>query len=231
MPATTDNQFARRTSRRKNLLVLAGLLAVVLLANGVVSLFALQYSNENHLADLRTLRQITAALETARSAQVDFKKQVQEWKDMLLRGSNPQDFAKYHAAFENEEQQVREKLTSLAALTKELQLSIPEIEQVSKAHETLGVEYRKALADYRNDDASARAADRKVRGIDRAPTDEMDTIVDRIHSRADELSKQIAGQTVARYRTLRMVCIGGTAAGVVLVLIFLALSFAAVPKE
>ena len=38
-------------------------------------------------------------INAARVVQVNFKKEVQEWKDTLLRGHNPEDLAKYSKQF------------------------------------------------------------------------------------------------------------------------------------
>ena len=43
-------------------------------------------------------------VDEARVIQVDFKKQVQEWKDILLRGHNPNDLANYTKQFHEIEQ-------------------------------------------------------------------------------------------------------------------------------
>ena len=74
---------SQRTSARKNLIILAGLLALVQIANGVISLFALDYSNQNHLSDLQAVGQFSQAIELARTAEVHLKKQVQEvWEEL-----------------------------------------------------------------------------------------------------------------------------------------------------
>ncbi len=232
MNSKTEPQLSQRAGRRKNLIVLAGLLAIILIANGVIGLFALNYSNENHLADLRTLDDTSKAMEKARSAQVHFKKQVQEWKNILLRGSNPTDLVRHRAAFEQEERAMDDELALLAKITHDLQISITEINELPKTHAALGSQYRSALQEFHPDQAaSALAVDQKVRGIDRAPTDQMDAIVKKIEKHSDELLKNASLQTVERYHTLRRVLIGGTSAGVIIVLIFLGLSFATLPKE
>ena len=232
MPSKNENQFAVRASRKNRLVVLAGLLAFILIANGVIGLFALSYSNENHLADLQNIGQLARALGTARAAQVHLKKQVQEWKNILLRGADPAEFTRYRAAFDEEERQVQKELRELSELLQKTQVATAQVEEVRKSHELLGVQYRNALQEYRSEtSSSALAVDKKVRGIDRAPTDEMDAIVDQIQRQAGELSIKIAEDTNSRYQTLRHILIAGTSAGVIVVLIFLGLSFAALPKE
>ena len=46
---------------------------------------------------------------------VDFKTQVQEWKDVLLRGKDPQKLAKHWTAFETQERAVADKVKALQA--------------------------------------------------------------------------------------------------------------------
>ncbi|MDD2839362.1 MAG: hypothetical protein PHX59_10440, partial [Sulfuricurvum sp.] len=50
----------------------------------------------------KTLKQI----DTARSIQVAFKKQVQEWKNILLRGEKPEKYEKYLKNFIKQEETV-----------------------------------------------------------------------------------------------------------------------------
>src|SRR5262245_44856240 len=50
----------------------------------------------------------------ARVMQVTFKKQVQEWKNLLLRGEKYEDFKKYQESFKTEEALVRKQATELA---------------------------------------------------------------------------------------------------------------------
>src|SRR5882672_2171236 len=47
--------------------------------------------------------------DTARRAQVTFKKQIQEWKDILLRGYDPEMLSKYQANFLAREADVKEQ--------------------------------------------------------------------------------------------------------------------------
>ena len=53
----------------------------------------------------------------ARVMQVTFKKQVQEWKDTLLRGSDPDALQKYSNAFHARARDVQDRGSALAKKT------------------------------------------------------------------------------------------------------------------
>lgn len=231
MPAQTP-QFADQTAHRRKLIILAGLLAMVLLANGVVGLFALHYANYSHEQSLKTVQRSAAALEAARSAQVSFKKQVQEWKNILLRGFNPEDYARYVAAFEKEEKELDARLEQAKSLAGQIGMKSSMIDEAIKGHHELDGKYREALGQSTSLDPSAAAAiDRKVRGIDRKPTDDMDAIVAQIQEYSARLTADAAQETNARYQALRRVSIAGTSIGLIVVFIFLAMSFFAGSKS
>jgi methyl-accepting chemotaxis protein len=124
----------------------------------------------------------------ARVTQVEFKKQVQEWKDILLRGHDPDDLAKYTRQFREEEARVRENALGLGKLVQD-----PEakrlIAEFIAGHEALGKKYEEAYGSYVGGGFDFRAADKIVRGMDRQPTTLFDGVVARLTAQVEESAR------------------------------------------
>lgn len=157
-------------------------LSIVLLINLGVSFYALWLHEEQ----TRRAAQICAlsfkVVETSLSAQVHFKKQVQEWKNVLIRGHEPALYDKYLAQFFQEERitdtLMKELIPMIAGHTRAQQVA----KDFLAAHQRLGHEYREALEHYSaGEDGAYIAVDRRVRGIDRQPTDLLDDVVRLMH--------------------------------------------------
>lgn len=99
---------------------------------------------------------------------IDFKEQVQEWKDTLLRGKDPGDLERYWSAFTDREREVSIHTAALIA-------SLPPgdsrtlLERFSQEHEKLSVSYRKGLERFKKAGFDPAVGDAAVRGIDREP--------------------------------------------------------------
>ena len=124
-------------------------------------------------------KQFQGAVDLARGAQVSFKIQVQEWKNLLLRGGDLASFDKYKTGFAKEGDATRAKLAELKGVLQQLNLPTASVDEALGSHQTLQGKYTEAMAHYDvgNADASAHAVDKMVKGIDRAPTAQIDTIV------------------------------------------------------
>jgi methyl-accepting chemotaxis protein-1 (serine sensor receptor) len=81
---------------------------------------------------------------TVSDIESEFKTQVQEWKNVLLRGSNPEMFDKHWQAFAKMESHVNEETTTLAARLPEGE-SKHLVSQFAHSHKQLGLAYRKGL--------------------------------------------------------------------------------------
>jgi methyl-accepting chemotaxis protein-1 (serine sensor receptor) len=126
---------------------------------------------------------VVNAVDSARTAQVHFKKQVQEWKNILLRGNNSKQYDKYLGKFNKQEALVQEELSSLVVKFSNLRLDTELVSSLQTKHSNLGKSYRSALALYDQADiSSAHRVDKAVKGIDRPPTNEMDKMVDQINA-------------------------------------------------
>ena len=127
----------------------------------------------------------------ARVVQVGFKKQVQEWKDILLRGKDPQLLAKYSGAFHHDAIQVRADAMELAGHTGDDKAKSVALEFV-RAHDSMMKRYESALTFFKvAPEMNQSGADAMVKGQDRAPTDLLDKVVDELVSRTERLSMNV----------------------------------------
>ncbi|MDQ8200765.1 methyl-accepting chemotaxis protein [Pelagicoccus enzymogenes] len=123
------------------------------------------------------------ATDLARSAQVNFKIQVQEWKNTLLRGNDRSQFDKYWTRFQEREKVVQENLKELRSLLEANGVPHATVVAAGKTHLGLGKSYREAIKSYDSENVLAhQVVDKLVKGIDRAPTQEIDAIVDMVRA-------------------------------------------------
>src|ERR1039457_3388407 len=126
-------------------------------------------------------RFLAESINLARSAQVNFKKQVQEWKDTLLRGNDPATFKKYSDQFAQREAAVDQNLASLQKLFAGAGVETKLVDQSLVEHQKLGGQYRAALKAYDSAQTnSCFVVDKLVQGIDRPATDAIDGIVQQV---------------------------------------------------
>jgi methyl-accepting chemotaxis protein len=191
------NTFFQDISIRRRVLITVGIFTVLTLVIGLYGLIAISETNKRLHASVVEGQMMVKATYTARLAEVHFKKQVQEWKNILLRGNERDLYERHLKAFNDEDRRVNEYLLALSDMSVTMELAVPEITNVIKTHEILGQRYREALKQYRQADLkSAILVDKSVRGIDREPTDQIDAIVDKIKAQADERLK--AMETLAK---------------------------------
>lgn len=100
---------------------------------------------------------------------LEFKTQVQEWKNTLLRGSNTKQREKYWAAFQRRETAVQTYIDQLLITLPANTASRDLVEQFKAAHITMGQGYRNGFADFESNNYSSAAGDAAVKGMDREP--------------------------------------------------------------
>ncbi|HET7885362.1 MAG TPA: methyl-accepting chemotaxis protein [Bradyrhizobium sp.] len=119
------------------------------------------------------------------TVETNFKKQVQEWKDTLLRGKKPEALDKHWNAFQQRESDVRrmaERMRASVADTQAGQL----IGQFVAAHTQMGEAYRRGLQAFKDSGFESAAGDTAVAGIDRAPTELLGKAKERFIAVADQ---------------------------------------------
>ena len=193
---------------------------------GIYSLSAFNAKLESDLAEVQTGVHTLVGLQ---NASIDFKTQVQEWKNILIRGNNEENFQRYEKAFFEKEAVVQERFKkSLAMIQGNNDPANAEtnaaLESLIKDHAELGAAYKVALAGFDKADPEAgKKTDELVKGKDRAPTEGLNKIVSDLEARElAHLERQIQSAREAYTRSrnllaaLMLLCFA-LAGGIVLV--------------
>ncbi|GGE47345.1 methyl-accepting chemotaxis protein [Halopseudomonas oceani] len=181
-----------RSLRLQTLVLMAGSLALMLLVS-----LAITVSLANSVDGYRDLleRPVTSATLINR-ANLEFKTQVQEWKNVLLRGAKPADKDKYWSQFEASEQAVQNTLQQIGSLALAPEV-LAEVRSLADKHRQLGARYRDSLKAYEAAGLDPTAGDRAARGIDREVSEHMDQLSGQLNTTALEQSTVI-NTTAAR---------------------------------
>jgi methyl-accepting chemotaxis protein len=183
-------------SLRAQLLTLLGgsLLLIV-----IISLFCFRLLAQG-VEDYRGL--VNSTLEESGlvdKANLEFKIQVQEWKNVLLRGKEPQALAKYWSQFEEQEQLVQKTLAQLTQVATQWQDEelLTQIRVLSEEHQKLGQAYRVGKDKFLAAQADPYVGDLAVKGIDRATSEQMAALVEQLHAEGKTSAQRISDSTHA----------------------------------
>jgi len=141
----------------------------------------------------------------ARVMQLTFKKQVQAWKDILLRGSDPALLQKYRDEFFALDAQVLQQADDVKGRALD-PATKTQVDAFVSSHAELMKEYKHALAKFEQSHGrNAHAADVEVRGKDRPVTDAVDQIVDGVNSNTKRFQAEQREQMTATIRWIALI--------------------------
>lgn len=174
-------------------IVIGGLL--LLLAVSLGSLIALN----NSLNDYRTLMSQHVSFENQiNDMNFNFKVQVQEWKNVLIRGHDPSQLNKYWGKFQKQQDNVQNSgkslLPKLPAGEKQSLIS-----SFIDSHRTMGLAYKRGYDDFIAAGFDHKAGDKAVKGIDRAPSKQLKEAAALLNKNARVLPRKLmpAAKTLA----------------------------------
>lgn len=213
--------FNNLTIRGKmTMLAIASLLLLALLS---VAVYLMQQNLTSEIdTAVVTGQDSTKAVADARAAHVDFQRQVQEWKNVLIRGNDAELYEKHRKAFEERAQKVQ---TGLTAAEKDMvAIGMPNTlaVQLQKDHADMLSKYLEALKTFdAADPETGKKVDVLVRGVDRATSANFDKLIDELVAHTTQsLATREAEANAITQKTLL-----GTLIGLLVALMLFAAAF------
>ena len=179
--------FLQKSLRAQILTLLGGSLTLILVT--ALACFSFLSSGMQSYRGL-----LDGPLESSRlidAANVEFKIQVQEWKNVLLRGQDSANLQRYWSQFEAQERKVQDILGQLIQLAANDATLKTQVERLRSEHQALGGNYRKGRDAFVAAGADAKAGDEAVKGIDRAASEQMTALVKQLRQNSLSQAEQI----------------------------------------
>ncbi len=166
-------------SLKAKVLFLGFLVASSLILLSWESLNELSNFNDSTDRSFELVEQNVNVLSDITNAHVIFKTQVQEWKNVLIRGNDAKQFDKYSGRFQQSSNKVQELLAHAIQKSKSLGHNTQALEKVKSDHGELKTAYLTALKEFdSSDQLTGKNVDKGVSGVDRAASKGMTELAD-----------------------------------------------------
>lgn len=170
---------------RLRVFVGGGIMLLIVVASVAVQQLKTHMSQYQHLVNgtIEHERQI-------KDLNFSFKVQVQEWKNVLLRGKDPEKYKKYWGAFEKQQSDIQTKGKALVeSLPKDDSHTL--LKDFLQAHAAAFTQYQAGAQAFSAADFDASVGDKAVTGIDREPSRMLQESAQFISKLTDNTAKEI----------------------------------------
>jgi len=134
---------------------------------------------------------------------ITFKTQVQEWKNTLIRGKNPEQLDKYWGRFNKNADKIQQGYRDLLSMMDNSHSAYSKVSNFAKAYPPMIQAYRQGYQEFISSGKNIAVADRAVKGIDRAPTQSLNQALEQAKEAVVLQGKAINEQAVwARNTTI-----------------------------
>jgi methyl-accepting chemotaxis protein len=174
-------KIIRHNIRNKLLLLLCSSLLLLVVAF-YIGFSSLQTVIEDYSY---TIKQDVHYMTEVGELNVLFKTQVQEWKNTLIRGGDPKQLTKYWGSFNKHAGLIQEKYQYLLVTMPKQQPGYQHIRFFADSYPPMLAAYRKGYEAFVAARMDIALADARVKGIDRAPTENLNQAVMAMNSQID----------------------------------------------
>ncbi|MDO6427394.1 methyl-accepting chemotaxis protein [Thalassotalea sp. 1_MG-2023] len=192
----------KNLSLKVKVLFLGVLVTLALLLLGLVSLNKLSDFHQSIEQDFTRVKQNVELYNEITHAHVLFKIQVQEWKNVLIRGNDAEQYQKYTTRFQQNSDQVQVYLAKAIDAAKTLNLDTTKLEDVKSEHSDLKKAYVSALANFDpNDELTGKKVDKNVSGVDRQASQGMTELAEKTEENFNNIVLETENRMTEKYKT------------------------------
>ena len=159
-----------------------------------------------------TVNQQAVIMSDVAALNVTFKTQVQEWKNTLIRGHDPEQLNKYWKRFNRSAVEIQKQYSEILDIIGADHPATQHLQAFAKSYPPMLNAYRSGYEAFIRSDMNISVADKSVKGIDRGPTESLNNAVSEVNfsilSLKDQANRK-ASSTLLRTEVVILVLVMG----------------------
>ncbi|KXI30219.1 methyl-accepting chemotaxis protein [Paraglaciecola hydrolytica] len=183
--------FVRHNIRNKLLLLFVSALLIILTA--AFSGFSAMKSVIQEYSD--TVNHDVYYMAEVGALNVEFKTQVQEWKNSLIRGNDPEQLRKYWGSFNKLAEQIQQHYRQLLSQMDSSHPAYAPLSAFAGNYPIMLSAYQDGHSAFVEANFNISVADKSVKGIDREPTENLNKAIDVVNQKITTMKKAMETQS------------------------------------